>query len=266
MLIVDSHMHLGKHNGWDCPKEAVFEAMNKYKIDYGLVSNIAALEFQDDKNEIPSDEHIGQLEANDVVAMLHKKNANKIKGLFFVEPKREGYSPDVEEYILGHLICFCGMKIHPHESELRFTVENYKGYLDLCLRLNMVVVVHTEEDGYSDPCYVYEVAKKYPDLNFVMVHMGLNTDHKEAIDYISKLPNLYGDTTSVEEESLILAVEKCGSSKILFGSGAPKFGVDTYKRYEKLMEYLNENLATVDVENILYRNADRLFKLNIIKE
>jgi predicted TIM-barrel fold metal-dependent hydrolase len=258
-------MHLGKHKGWDCSKEEVFEAMNKYHIYYGLISNIAALESQEDIN-IPEEEHVGQLEANDVVAMLHKKNANKIKGLFFVEPKTEGYSADVEEYILGHLICFCGIKVHPHESEFRFTAENYKGYLDLCLRLNMAVIVHTEEDGYSDPCYVYQVAKSYPDLNFVMVHMGLNTDHKEAIDYISKLPNLYGDTTSVDAESVMLAVNKCGSTKILFGSGAPKYGVDTYKKYEGLVECLNKNLPQLDVENIMYRNADRLFKLNIVKE
>jgi predicted TIM-barrel fold metal-dependent hydrolase len=259
-------MHLGKHNGWNCSKEAVFEAMDKYNIDYGLISNIAALEFNEDRSEQESQEHIGQLEANDVVAMLHKKHANKIKGLFFVEPKREGYSANIEKYILGHLICFCGMKIHPHESELRFTIENYREYLDLCLRLNMVVTVHTEEDGYSDPYYVYQVAKAYPNLNFIMVHMGVNTDHKKAIEYISKLPNLYGDTTSVEKESLMLAVEKCGSSKILFGSGAPKYGVDTYKKYEELIEHLNKNLPTADVGNILYRNADRLFKLNLVKE
>ena len=43
--------------------------------------------------------------------------------------------------------------------------------------------------------------------------MGLGTNHKDSFKYISKLFNLYGDTTRVSYTDVIEAIILCGSKK-----------------------------------------------------
>lgn len=51
------------------------------------------------------------------------------------------------------------------------------------------------------------MALKYPNVNFVMCHMGLATDNQEAIELIAKLPNLYGDTAWVRADMVYQAIK-----------------------------------------------------------
>ena len=60
-----------------------------------------------------------------------------------------------------------------------------------------------------------------------MVHLGLGTDHELAIKLISKLPNLYGDTTWVNAKDTLKAIKVCGVDKIMFGSDNPIDGLET---------------------------------------
>ena len=72
------------------------------------------------------------------------------------------------------------------------------------------------------------MAKRHPKVSFVMVHMGLGTDNTEAIALVSKLPNLYGDTTWVSLQSTFNLIHAAGIGKVLFGSDNPIDGKDTY--------------------------------------
>lgn len=54
------------------------------------------------------------------------------------------------------------------------------------------------------------MAEKYKNVNFIMGHMGLETDNKEAIELIGKLPNLYGDTAWIDPEHVIKMIRKYG--------------------------------------------------------
>jgi predicted TIM-barrel fold metal-dependent hydrolase len=131
----------------------------------------------------------------------------------------------------------------------------------LAEELDIPFAVHTAEDENSKVKYLYETAKENPKVNFIAVHMGLGTDNQEAIEYISKLDNLYGDTTWVSKENVLEAVKKCGSKKIMFGTDAIIDGTNTYEKYLTMFEYLHENLSEEDFENVFRYNARRLFDL-----
>ena len=92
--------------------------------------------------------------------------------------------------------------------------------------------------------------------------MGLGTDHKNSFKYISKLDNLYGDTTWVSYTDVIEAVKFCGSEKILFGTDNPVDGKDTLKAYQPTFSNLKNILKNEDYENVMYKNTKRLFKIN----
>jgi predicted TIM-barrel fold metal-dependent hydrolase len=153
------------------------------------------------------------------------------------------------------------MKVHPKGSCLRFKKENYIDYLKMCERLDWPVCIHTEQDGYSNVEYVYEVAKQFPNIKFVMVHMELSTDHRNAIQLIEKLPNLFGDTTLVDLQTVQKAITYCGSNKILFGTDAPVFGESSYKRYDNYLQQLKLFFSQEEIENVFYQNAKNIFHL-----
>jgi predicted TIM-barrel fold metal-dependent hydrolase len=260
-MIIDSHVHFGKALQWDMKQEDIIKAVELYNIDYVIVSNIAANEFDHKLNKLPDEIQVSQIEANQKTVDFVKKYPDKIKGLFWIKPHLEGYTKEVEEFIENNRDYICGIKVHPYHSNLAFTVENYKDFLEMAVRLNMPIAVHTAVDPLSNSKNVYEVAKVYKDVNFILVHMDLGGDHIKPMEYIKELPNLYGDTTWVNAESALKAVKECGSHKIMFGTDAIIDGVDTYQKYEKLISCLRNNLSEEDFNNVFSKTAQILFKL-----
>jgi predicted TIM-barrel fold metal-dependent hydrolase len=260
-MIIDSHIHFGKILNFDMKKEHIIEAMDKYNIEFAIVSNIEATEFGHKLDRLPDEYQVEQVAANQRTVDFIKQYPDKLRGLFWIKPHLEGYSRQIEKFFMENKEYIKGVKVHPYHSKLPFTVENYKDYLDMAVRLNLPVIVHTAVDELSDPKNVYEVAKKYPNINFVLVHMGLGGDHLSSIEHIKELPNLYGDTTWVDPASALKAVRECGSDKIMFGTDAPIDGVDTYEKYEELIEYLSETLTEEEFANVFYNTAKELFKL-----
>lgn len=261
MNLIDSHVHIGQFGQWTFKSETLIAYMHKYDVYKAVVSNVTGCEFDTIHNPIPSQGKSAQITINEEVLTLCKHYPGKLKGLFWIRPYTEGCNEVVRDFITENSAYFSGIKIHPFCSNMVFTEENYGEYLEMCRELNLTIVLHTENDGYSNPFYVYAIAKKYPDINFVMVHMGLRTDHSKSIEYINELPNLYGDTTLVDTQNVIKAIHVCGSSKIMFGTDSPTFGVETFERYKDMLEYFRNTLPCEDAQNILYKNAQKLFKL-----
>jgi predicted TIM-barrel fold metal-dependent hydrolase len=70
------------------------------------------------------------------------------------------------------------------------------------------------------------LAQEYPDINFVIPHLGSFADDWRAqhafIDPLVRYPNIYTDTSGVRRfDILVAAVERAGAHKILFGSDGP---------------------------------------------
>ena len=164
-----------------------------------------------------------------------------------------------------------GLKVHQFHSKTSLDEPKMVPYLKLAEKFQCPVVAHTAGDEKSLPIHVWNAAKANPNINFVMVHMGLETDHEEAIELLGTLPNLYGDTTWVSLESTIKAVKHAGIEKIVFGSDNPIDGVDTYHNnpkgdisiYQAYFKELESSLGKDGYEQIMYKNAARLFRISL---
>ncbi|MFA9424204.1 MAG: amidohydrolase family protein, partial [Sedimentibacter sp.] len=189
-----------------------------------------------------------------------KKYEGKLKALFWIRPYSEVADIPLEKYLKMNRKWFVGLKVHPRCANLKFSVENYHSYLELCKKLSLPFCIHTERDGFSNIEYIYNVAKQYPDVNFVAIHMEMGTNHRDAIQYIKECPNLYGDTTMVEIDDVINAIRLCGSKKILFGTDAVVFGEGSYKRYDNFKEKLTDVFSKMENEDLFCNNAKGIFK------
>ena len=103
-----------------------------------------------------------------------------------------------------------------------------------------------------------------------MVHMGLGTDNKKALELLGKADNLYGDTTWVPMGTTIEAIKRYGSERMMFGSDMPIDGVDTYLQnpkgdrsmYQDYFHELPKLISAKAYDDLMYQNAVMVFKLD----
>jgi predicted TIM-barrel fold metal-dependent hydrolase len=267
--IIDSHTHIGnipfvvgKNRVNKLDGEDLIFAMEKYRIDFALVSGLEGSEFDANGKLAQKDYQISQKIGIDRMIKFVRGNSTKVKALFWAKPFTEGLTPEVEKTIADNLNVFCGLKLHPSLSGMKLTDKRFYPYLELAVKLNFPVQIHTENDGYSDVRFVEKISSIFPELKFVMVHMGMNSDNSEAIKLIRKNDNIFGDTCVVPHNNVITALRECGSGKILFGTDAVVRGIDTYSEYIVLSEKIKVLFTKKEASDVLSGNCMRLYNLS----
>jgi uncharacterized protein len=81
-------------------------------------------------------------------------------------------------------------------------------------------------DPMGDTDLIDLLATQYPDVNFIIPHLGSFADdwraHLRVIDQITRFPNVYADTAGVRRfDYLVQAIKRGGAHKVLFGSDGP---------------------------------------------
>ena len=270
-MIIDTHVHIGRMIGFNLKEKDVLYSMEKYGVDFSLVSNIEGAEFSHKGQKIP---RVLQKPQNKVLRKtieFARKYPDKIGVLAWVKLCSGKLDEEFENLIKNNRDIIYGLKLHPFHSLTAPDDEKAEPYYELAEKYNLAVVSHTGGCEEARSIHLYNAAKKHPDINFVMVHMDLGTNNSEALDLLNKLPNLYGDTSWVPLKTTLEAVKRYGSEKTLFGSDNPIDGKDTYQ-YNKwgerslYQEYFNEFQKLVtpeDYDNIMYKNAKKVFNINI---
>lgn len=273
-MIIDTHVHTGIFEDIDrivdMSEENVIKAMELYDIDMAVVSN-AAVEFDCEWNPVPMEKQITQEDSFLSAIAFARKYPEKLRIMPWVKPANETPDERFEELLKANLDIVCGIKVHPFHSKIAFDDERVQAFIKLAQKYHLPVCTHTADCEEAGVRKVYEMAQKYPDIDFVMVHMGLGTDNKEAVELIGKLPNLYGDTTWVPVETTLEVIEKYGSKKLMFGSDMPIDGLHTYGKnpkgepslYQQYFHGLEEKIGKEAYEDLMYKNAMRVFKITM---
>ena len=268
---IDTHVHIGGEAvGFHMSEENVLEAMEKYQIDYAIVSNGDSGEMDHQQNLLPESMQISQEKSLERILKFARNNPDKIGVGVWVKPYQEQITEAFEKMISQNLDVICAIKLHPFHSKTAPTDKKILPYLELAQKYHLPVVSHTGGCEEASPLQLYEAAKQYPSIPFVMVHMGLGSDNKEALDLLGKAPNLYGDTTWVPMNTTIEAIHHYGSKKMMFGSDAPIDGVDTYlcnpkgerSIYQDYFHVLPQKIDQESYMDLMFRNAIRVFQLD----
>ena len=264
-MIIDSHVHIGELGGFHMKPEHVIHSMEKYGVDYSLVSSGTAVEFDEQHGSLPEDWPYDQYSANLPTVEMARQYDGRIGVAVWCKPHTEGVNARLLRLLDEGCAYIKALKIHPYHSMMPVNAPQMQPYLRLAAERRIPMVVHSAGDEWSQPRYVYEAAKAFPDVTFVMVHMGLCTDNTQAIELIGSLPNLYGDTTWVRPEAALRLVKKYGAEKLLFGSDNPIDGEDTYAHpfYRTYFGAFKEWVTPEEYELIMHGNAERLFGLSI---
>lgn len=268
--MIDSHVHIGGDAaGFEMNEALVLQSMAKYGIDISIVSNGDSVEYGENHLKLPTKMQTPQEKTLARIIRFCRSNPGKIYGAFWCKPHHELVTERIDQMIGENRDIIVALKVHPFLSDLSFSHEKMVPYLDLAAKHNLPVIVHTANDIVDSPLRVYEMACKYPQLKFVMAHMGLGTDNTLALDLMEKAENLYADTTWVPVETTLEVIRRYGSGRVLFGSDNPIDGPDTYWSnplgepglYRQYFGPLKEMISGEDYENLMDRTARRLFHI-----
>lgn len=273
MKIIDTHVHIGGRNvGFCMTEQMVIDMMEDYNIAYAIVSNGDVAEF-DHHQRILSLQYT-QEKALQRTLDFARAYPDKIGVGVWVKPYLQGLTEELEKMIENNLDIIKAIKLHPFHSNIMPTDPKVLPYLELAEQYHLPVVSHTGGCEAAEPVHLYEAAKMFPGISFVMVHMGLGSDNRAALDLLGKADNLYGDTTWVPMSTTIEAIRRYGSEKMLFGSDAPIDGKDTYlcntkgerSLYQDYFHVLADLISEADYRKIMYENAERLFSIHHVSE
>ncbi len=162
-----------------------------------------------------------------------------------VDPRQKETYAQAEQMLLHPKVL--GIKIHP--SYHGYGLEEFADELfSFANQRKTVVLMH--------PQNISEMPKLidgYPDMKLIIAHLG-STEHVDAIAN-ARHGNIFTDTSggaSSQNNIVEYAVSRIGSEKILFGT-------DTYSFAFQFGRIALSSLSFEDKENILWKNALKLF-------
>lgn len=251
MHIIDCHCHAGKGDGltgpWDT--DAPLKDFMQWATEAGVhqVNLFSAF-------------HSDYTVANANVAKIVGQNPEKFYGFAFVHAARDAgriktmVGKAVNDY------SFCGIKAHRYDARIS---------REICdaARLFSIPVLY---DVVGEISVVELLATQYPDVNFIIPHLGSFSDDWRSqnglIDFLVRYKNIYTDTSGVRRFDILKkALDRAGSQKILFGSDGPWLhpGVELSKIFAL-------NLSEKENQQILSGNFLKLIsntrKLNLRSE
>ncbi|WP_338846012.1 amidohydrolase family protein [Massilia sp. W12] len=206
-MIIDSHCHAGHADGLTDPWNTVAPLQDyaRRAAQAGIHKTVIFAAFDGD-----------YARANGEVAQIVAANPARYYGFAFVHAQRDKgriarlIRRAVEEY------GFVGIKVHFHDAPLNREI------CEAAREWRLPILY----DVGGNVALAQILAEEYPDLDFIIPHLGSFADdwraHVGLIDHLQRHPNIYTDTSGVRRFDLLKqAVQRAGAHKVLFGSDGP---------------------------------------------
>lgn len=230
-MIIDFHCHAGKGDLLTAPAntDAPLGPYLRRAAAVGINKTVVMAAFNSDYRR-----------ANAAVARIVAQHRDRLIGFAFVHCRRDrGRIREMVERAVREW-GFRGIKVHGHESMPTREVCDVAQSLRLPLLVDVVGRAHV----------VDLFAPQYPNVNFVIAHLGSFVDDfralQQVVDQLVRYPNVYADTSAVRRfDYIVEAVKRAGPRKLIFGTDGPWLHPALELHKIKLLGLAPENQALV---------------------
>ncbi len=205
-MIIDCHCHAGKGDRLTAPwnTDAPIEPYLRRARKAGIDKTVVFAPFHTDYDE-----------ANRQVARIVRRFPGRLIGFAFVHATRDA-GRIFQMVERARRWGFRGIKSHGFEAmPTRELCEAARAF-----RMPLLADVVGRAE------VVDLLASQFPDVNFIIPHLGSFADdwraHQRVIDQLVRYPNVYTDTSGIRRfDYIVEAVKRAGARKVLFGSDGP---------------------------------------------
>ncbi len=266
-MIIDCHLHLNRYEDDDPATlqgryELLRSEMDTHGIDYALVLSSYLV-----NDRRPSVDQILEVVEDD-------PRLGVVAGVSYLNYRAADLA-HLRELLAAKRIR--GLKLYPGYEPFFVSDGRMRVVYELAGEFGVPVMIHTGDTfdprgklKYAHPLEVDEVAVDFPDVTFVICHIG-NPWITDAMEVIYKNDNVVGDISGFTlkhfeerfERYMLRQVEEViafagDRSKLLYGTDWPICDMGSYLRFvEKL------NLSDDEREQILWQNSVRIFHLDV---
>ncbi len=267
-MLIDCHVHLNNyHENPGRPTkdnvQELFDKMAEHKVDHAVVLTSYKVDI-----DRPSVEEVYELLADDPRTTL-------IEGLRWRGEKRTDLFT-MEERIRDGMVR--GIKLYPGYEPYPINDPSLETVMRIAAKHDVPVMIHTG-DTYSKtakvrhahPLLVDDLAVDYPDVKFVICHLG-SPWFQDCAEVLYKNDNVYADMSgltlgdfSAEFERYMLGrvrdmIMYMGDpgKQLLYGSDWPLVRMAPYIKFLDSLDLTEEQR-----ENVRWRTAAKLFKIPV---
>jgi uncharacterized protein len=206
-MIIDGHCHAGKGDGltgpWDTA--APLARYLRRAAEAGIERTVLFAVF-----------HSNYAVANHQVARIVASRPSRFFGFACVHPDRDRGRVYALVRVAVERYGFRGIKVHRHDGRITREI------CEVARAFSLPVLY----DVMGEVWGVELLAQEYPDVSFIIPHMGSFADdwrpQLALIDHLVRHPNVYAGTSGVRRFDLLKqAVRRAGAKKLIFGSDGP---------------------------------------------
>lgn len=129
--------------------------------------------------------------------------------------------------------------------------------IEAAAQANVPVYFHTATPIFALPFQLAELARAFPQVNFIMGHLAAADFWTDVVPAASLAENIFVETSLRSGVATIkLAIRKLGAERVLFGSSTPES--EPYLELEKIHMV---RLSPQEEELVLGKNMERLLTL-----
>ena len=206
-IVVDCHCHVGIGYEYQQTPAELLSEMDKYGVDRAVICPV-------DKY-IPVDNRLG----NDTVLKAARAHPERFYAFATASPWYGERA--VEELSRALDEGARGIKLHPSLQGFLLCDELVHPLVAVAEDRSVPVFFHTGTPPFSQPMQLAELALRFPQVNFIMGHMGSTDLWLDAIPAAEQAANIYLDTSWSLPAKVTRAVESVGAERVLFGTDSP---------------------------------------------
>lgn len=266
IFVIDAHNHInpgirkeyyGVDVGYFQTADQLVNRMNTNGIDMAVVMSSGS--------GLLSIDHLRR--ANEYVAESIKKHPNRLIGWCIVSPLLgEWMIEELKRYV--STLGFKGIKLLPHlHGFYPVDSEIVHPFIEEAAKLKIPVTIHSDfNNKRCTPYQVVSLAERFPEVTFLMAHMGMDPDQIHWIpSIVKKAKNVYLETSCTPNLPKSVYVNPCrilGPERVIFGSDSPSLSPEVELKKVEIAEKIY-GLTKYEKELILGKNIAEILKIKI---
>ena len=209
MNIIDAHVQLGEGAHLQLGLEELLRLMDQAEVASGVACCVDRFLAVDNR------------QGNDLLIAAVSQRPDRIAGMASANPWLGRRA--VVELRRALDAGLLGVTVHPFYQGFRLSDPIVDPLLEVAQEFNVPVYASTGIAGIAEPFHLAELARRFPDVQFIMGHAGASDYYLDAVRALELADNLWLESSRNGPGNYLLFEARKVLDKLVFGSSAPEY-------------------------------------------